>query len=128
MDGWENERRVPVTWHEHADHPGDDTQGEPDQTALGNPALVLARRLVGLMLADPDPRMGIECLSVVVGIGWDGSSLAAIARRHKRTRAAVSKRCGELAEALGMDPTSAMRPEANRRRCRAARFRSLARM
>lgn len=83
------------------------------------------RRLVGYMLADAHPALGVECLALVTGIGYQGSSMAEIARRNRVTRAAVSKRCVELCEAFGIPPTRAMRPEKCRRNCRAARVREL---
>ena len=86
----------------------------------------MVRRLVGLLLADTHPALGVECLALVTGIGYDGASMAEIARRHKVTRAAVSKRCVELCESFGIRPTRAMRPETNHERCREARLKSLA--
>lgn len=77
------------------------------------------------MLADSHPALGIECLALVTGIGYDGASMAQIARRHKVTRAAVSKRCVELCESFGVAPTRAMRPEKNRDHCREARLREM---
>lgn len=85
----------------------------------------MARRLVGLMLADTNPALGIECMALVTGIGYEGSSMADIARRHKVTRAAVSKRCVDLCDAFGVPPVRAMRPAKNRVRCRKARLQSL---
>jgi hypothetical protein len=77
------------------------------------------------MLADANPALGIECLALVTGIGYDGASEAAIARRHRVTRAAVSKRCVELCEAFGIPPVRAMRPEKCRDHCRKARVREM---
>ncbi len=86
----------------------------------------MVRRLVGLMLADANPSLGVECMALVTGIGYEGSSMAEISRRHGVTRAAVSKRCVDLCETFGVPPVRAMRPEGNRQRCREARMQSLA--
>lgn len=111
--GWENGRRVPVAT-------APKREKAPDKAAL-----VMVRRLVGLMLADHSPALGIECMALVTGIGYDGSSMAEIAKRHRVTRAAVSKRCVELSEAFGIPPVRAMRTEKNRERCRNSRLFSL---
>ena len=87
----------------------------------------MVRRLVGIMLADTNPALGVECMALVTGIGYEGASMAEIARRHGMTRAAVSKRCVDLCEAFGIPPVRAMRPEKNHERCRKARLHSLAR-
>ena len=113
--GWENGQRVPV-----ADRPDRDEAVHPERSAL-----VMVRRLVGIMLADPNPALGVECMALVTGIGYDGASMADIARRHRVTRAAVSKRCVELCASFGLQPVRAMRPEKNRSRCRMARLQSL---
>lgn len=114
--GWENGTRVPVT----------DRREIPDHPRPERGALVMVRRLVGLMLADSNPALGVECMALVTGIGYEGSSMADIARRHGVTRAAVSKRCVDLCDAFGIPPVRAMRPEKNRARCREARLQSLA--
>lgn len=114
--GWENGSRVPTY------DPREEDEDERPRTA-DPAALVMARRLVGFMLADTHPALGIECLALVTGIGYDGSSMSDIAKRHLCTRAAVSKRCVELCDAFGIPPVRAMRPEKTRRKCRAARVR-----
>lgn len=86
----------------------------------------MVRRLVGTLLADTNPALGVECLALVTGIGYEGASMAEIARRHKVTRSAVSNRCIELCNAFGVPPVRAMRPEKNRANCRLARMKSLA--
>ena len=109
--GWENGQRVPVTRPRYDD---DEPPRRPERGAL-----VVVRRLVGLMLADTNPALG------VTGIGYEGASMAEIARRHGVTRAAVSKRCVDLCDSFGVPPVRAMRPETNRERCREARLQSL---
>lgn len=59
------------------------------------------------------------------GLNNGGDSMAEIARRHGVTRAAVSKRCVELTELLGLRPSRAMRSLTARESYRDARIRSL---
>lgn len=111
--GWENGQRVQDPWE------------IPEAPRQERGALVMVRRLVGLMLADTHPALGVECMALVTGIGYEGSSMAEIARRHGVTRAAVSKRCVDLCDSFGIHPVRAMRPEKNRERCRESRLQSL---
>lgn len=113
--GWENGRPVPIS--------------NPDDAVAhketGGAALIVVRRIVGMLLSDSNPSLGIECVALVTGIGYDGSSIAQIARRHCVTRQAVSKRCGELCESFGVPPVAAMRSKKTRLKCRESRFLSL---
>jgi len=115
---FENRRPVPVTRHS--------VEEEDDEPRPERSALVLVRRLVGILLADPNPSLGRECMALVTGIGYDGCSMAAIAIRHGVTRASVSKRCVDLCQTLGIPPTRAMRSVKNRQKCREARMREVA--
>ncbi len=67
-------------------------------------------KLVCELLAN-DPTLGVECLALSTGIAYEGSSEVAIARKYGVTRAAVSKRCLELAERLGVKNVRAMKSE-----------------
>ena len=67
------------------------------------------RRLLGELLNQKNATLTIECLAVVSGIGFTGDSMTEIARRNGVSRAAVSKRCVELTEKLGLPPSRAMR-------------------
>jgi len=67
------------------------------------------RRLLGELLNQKNAKLTIECLAVVSGIGFMGDSMTEIARRNGVTRAAVSKRCVELTEKLGLPPSRGMR-------------------
>lgn len=69
----------------------------------------LLRRLVGELAMQDQVRLSLECLALVTGLSYDGFSMTAIATRHGVTRAAVSKRCVELTQALGLQPSRAMR-------------------
>lgn len=109
--GWENGQRVPVR----------DAREIQDKPRPERSALVMVRRLVGLMLADSNPALGVECMALVTGIGYEGSSMAEIARRHGVTRAAVSKRCVDLCDAFGIPPVRAQRDLMNREITEAAR-------
>lgn len=114
--GWEAGARVPVI--------DDDFSGEIERPERS--ALVTVRRIVGMMLADTHPALGIECMALVTGIGYEGSSMAGIADRHGVTRATVSARCVELADSFGLSPSRAMRSVRNRQVCAVSRLRSVA--
>ena len=67
------------------------------------------RRLIAELLADPNPALGLDCLALVSGIGFLGESMTAIAKRHRVTRAAVSKRCVQWTRLLRLMPSRSMR-------------------
>jgi hypothetical protein len=67
------------------------------------------RRLISELLADPNPALGLDCLALVSGIGFLGESMTVIAKRHKVTRAAVSKRCIQWTRLLRLMPSRSMR-------------------
>lgn len=73
------------------------------------------RRLVAEMLGDNNPALGVECLSLVTGLGYMGDSMTEIAERHKVTKQAVSKRCVGWRELLNLPPPRAMRSDKARR-------------
>jgi len=83
----------------------EDPQPEQDSEATW----AALRRLIAELLADPNPALGIDCLALVSGIGFLGESMTQIARRHKVTRAAVSKRCVQWTRRLRLLPSRAMR-------------------
>lgn len=74
------------------------------------------RRLVTLIRSQDNIQLSIDCFALVSGMQYDGESMAAIARRHGVTRAAVSKRCVELTESLGLKPVAGMRRLTTRQR------------
>ena len=53
--------------------------------------------------------LALDCLALVSGVGFMGDSMTAIAKRHKVTRAAVSKRCIHLTEQLDLLPSRSMK-------------------
>ncbi|MDP0498699.1 MAG: hypothetical protein Q7P63_01245 [Verrucomicrobiota bacterium JB022] len=67
------------------------------------------RRLVGEIVSCDKAALTIDCLALVTNIAYDGSTQVEIAERHGVTRAAVSKRCTQLTDALGLPPSRAMR-------------------
>jgi len=69
----------------------------------------VVRRLIGELLVQRNAKLALECFAMVSGVSFVGDSMSEIARRHRVTRAAVSKRCIELAEKLALPPARAMR-------------------
>lgn len=67
------------------------------------------RRLLGELLSQKNAKLSLECLALVSGVSFLGDSMTEIGKRHGVTRAAVSKRCVELTEKLGLLPSRAMR-------------------
>lgn len=89
---------------------------EPAETLLqAEQVWDILRRLIGELLAERNARLTLECLALVSGMSFLGDSMAAVARRHGVTRAAVSKRCIELTERLHVIPSRAMRSLTARR-------------
>lgn len=82
------------------------------------------RRVVAKILCHDNARLTTECIALVSGLAYTGSSMTDIAKRHGVTRAAVSKRCVELTELLDLPPSRAMRSLTARKRYRDARNRS----
>ena len=85
----------------------------------------LLRRLVGELISQNNARLSLECLALVTGLSYEGDSMTEIARRHHVTRAAVSKRCVELTQALNLKPSRAMRSLKARQSYRSARLNNL---
>lgn len=87
--------------------------------------LHLVRRLVGELLSKDNVSLSVECLALTTGIAYLGDSMTDIARRYGVTRAAVSKRCVEFADALGLAPSRAMRSTEARQSYRRRRINQL---
>ncbi len=81
------------------------------------------RRLVGEVLSQADRSLAVECLALSSGMSYLGDSMSEVARRHGVTRAAVSKRCVELTDKLGLPPSRAMRSRAARESYRQTQLR-----
>jgi hypothetical protein len=82
------------------------------------------RCVVAEILYHNNARLTAECIALVSGLAYDGSSMSDIAKRHGISRAAVSKRCVELTELLDLPPSRAMRSLTARKSYRAARIRT----
>jgi DNA-directed RNA polymerase specialized sigma24 family protein len=82
------------------------------------------RRVVAEILCHNNARLTTECIALVIGLAYTGSSMTEIAKRHGISRAAVSKRCVELTELLDLPPSRAMRSLTARKRYRDARLKS----
>jgi hypothetical protein len=72
------------------------------------------QKLIGELIVDRNPALAIECLALTTGIAYEGNSMIAIAKRYGLSRAAVSKRCVELAERLGVKNPRPMKSESAR--------------
>ena len=92
---------------------------------VDDPALVMMRTVIGILLESPDVQLERECLSLISGVGYDGKSLADIARENMTTRALVSRRCVDLCKTLGVPPVRAMRNESGQENCRKARIKKI---
>lgn len=69
------------------------------------------RIIVGEIASSSNALLSTEVLALVTGICYQGASQTEIAAKHKVTRAAVSKRCVEICEHLGLPPARAMKSE-----------------
>lgn len=101
--------------------PEPEPANEPCDTEFVHSAI---RRVVAEILCHANARLTAECIALVSGLAYTGSSMTDIAKRHGVTRAAVSKRCVELTELLDLPPSRAMRSLTARKRYRAARIRT----
>jgi hypothetical protein len=78
-------------------------------TGDGEAAWDALRRVIGELVCEDNARLSLECLALVTGVAFDGSSMSTIAKRHGLTRAAVSKRCVALTDQLHLGRSRAMR-------------------
>ncbi len=101
---------------------------EPETAPAGPPDMEqiwdALRRMLGEIIIRDNARLTAECFAVVSGLSYSGDAMTQIARRHGVTRAAVSKRCVELTELLGLRPSRAMRSLTARQAYRSARIQS----
>lgn len=103
----------------------DDSEAPATQPADTGIVHELLRQLVGELLARANSRLSLECLALATGLSYTGDSMSDIARRHRVTRAAVSRRCVELSNALNLAPGRAMRTLKTRQNSRNARIAQL---
>ncbi len=68
-------------------------------SATVNDAATALRRIMAELLAS-SRTLDLECVSLVLRLDYDGSSMTDIAKRHGVTRAAVSKKVARYAELL----------------------------
>lgn len=113
---WENGERVPAY---------DPRESENISDSLEDETLVMMRSLIACLKNSPHPELTIECLCIISGICYDGQSMAKIARDNFVSRATVSRRCVDLCEAFGIEPTRAMRSRKGRQNCQNARFQKI---
>ncbi|MEY5013327.1 MAG: hypothetical protein RLZ22_533 [Verrucomicrobiota bacterium] len=88
-------------------------QPDPDETISEADLRTceVIQKLLAELLADKNPALAVECLALVSGVAYSGNSMVSLARRHGLTRAAVSKRCIELAERIGVKNPRPMKTE-----------------
>ena len=99
-------------------------QQQPEPTHDTEAIYRAIRCVVAEILYHNNARLTAECIALVSGLAYDGSSMSDIAKRHGISRAAVSKRCVELTELLDLPPSRAMRSLTARKSYRAARIRT----
>ncbi len=108
------------------DDPAVMPEPEPEAAPAGPPNMEqiwdALRRMLGEIIIRDNARLTAECFAVVSGLSYSGDAMTQIARRHGVTRAAVSKRCVELTELLGLRPSRAMRSLTARQAYRSARI------
>jgi hypothetical protein len=114
--------KKPVETHEMPPEGGDGRRpSKIDPEAVWE----IVRRLIGELIIQKNAKLALECLALVSGVSFLGDSMTEIARRHRMTRAAISKRCCELSGKLDMLPSRAMRTLTARRAYAHARNRHL---
>lgn len=108
------------------DDPAVMPEPEPETAPAGPPDMEqiwdALRRMLGEIIIRDNARLTAECFALVSGLSYSVSAMTEIAQRHGVTRAAVSKRCVELTELLGLRPSRAMRSLTARQAYRSARI------
>lgn len=103
--------------------PEPDDPTDSDAPVDGEAVWDALRRMLGEIICRDNARLTAECFAIASGLTFSGGdSMLDIARRHGVTRAAVSKRCVELTELLGLRPSRAMRSLTARQAYRHARI------
>jgi hypothetical protein len=98
-------------------------EGEDFDSRLMDAATIMVRAIVGELLTATNKSLTVECFALITGVAYMGMSQTDIAARHGVTRAAVSKRCVELADKLGLPPSRAMKRAEARQSCALAQHR-----
>jgi hypothetical protein len=95
---------------------------EPEAPSMGSATEIL-RHLVADIVREDNTRLTLDCLAIALGMRvYSGESMTEVARRHKITRAAVSKRCVDITERLNLPPSRAMRSKKARQIYRTSRL------
>lgn len=103
------------------DQPGYQAQRMDDERVWD-----IVRRILGVLLSQKNAKLSLECFALVSGVSFLGDSMSDVARRNCVSRAAVSKRCVQLAAQIGVPPSRSMRPLTARKAYAKARNRKLA--
>lgn len=90
-------------------HEAEDENHEAKPDINSNQIWDIMRRLVGELVQNKNPGLTMDCATLVAGLVYRGNTMTEIAQKHGTTRAAVSKRCIELTDTLGLKPSRAMR-------------------
>jgi hypothetical protein len=94
----------------------------PEAPSMGSATEIL-RHLVADIVREDNTRLTLDCLAIALGMRvYSGESMTEVARRHKITRAAVSKRCVDITERLNLPPSRAMRSKKARQIYRTSRL------
>ena len=117
----EDESNEPLDKPEAVQYPEPNSRPDHPQPADGEHLHDILRRLVGELIGQDNSNLSVHCLALVTGLTYEGNSMTAIAEQHGVTRAAVSKRCVELTQALNLKPSRAMRSLKARTSYRTAR-------
>lgn len=107
------------------DSPDSEPEHPSEQDGMKT-AIRIVRHLVADLLCESNARLSIECVAIATGLSaYQGETMTDVARRHGITRAAVSKRCVDIVERLGLPPSRAMRSEQARKTYRKSRNKNL---
>jgi hypothetical protein len=107
------------------DEPEQDAAESESTTINSDQIWDIMRRLIGELASDKNPGLTMDCATLVAGLAYQGNSMTDIAKRHGITRAAVSKRCIEMTDALKIKPYRAMRSGHARKAYQQARILSV---
>lgn len=82
------------------------------------------RKFLVEIIESKNARLSGECLALVTGIAYLGISETTISEKFHISRSAVSKRCVELCQKLGLPPSRSMKSEEARKTYRRSRHRA----
>ncbi len=93
----------------HVREPDFDEAKESPSASNATDSMEVLRQVMGIMVSTQNTRLSVECVALLLGLAFEGDTMTGIARKHRITRAAVSKRCIELANKLGIEHSRALR-------------------